>query len=135
MPTSFHQWWAIFGYYSLVLNWPEGLPLFDEVSHFPSTDFNAILLFSNCFYYAYMTHIFQMQININNSRPLKYWEMHFRNFSLNKCTPPLHLFTILKFCCKSMVIGAVLIHKPGNKCSTYFQGITVCYSLVLVKIV
>jgi hypothetical protein len=32
---------------------------------------------------------------------------------------------IFGFCCKSMVLGAALIQKAENKCSTYFQGKTV----------
>jgi hypothetical protein len=28
------------------------------------------------------------------------------------------LFTILRFYCKSIVLGAALFHKSGNKCST-----------------
>ena len=45
----------------------------------------------------------------------------------HKCTPPLALFA---FCCKSMVLGAALIFKTENKCSTYFQGDTVSFNLI-----
>ena len=38
---------------------------------------------------------------------------------------------IFGFCCKSIVLGAALIEKTKNKCSTYFQGITVTINIKL----
>ena len=65
-----------------------------------------------------------------------FWEGYALIFSINhKCNPSPALIIIFGFCCKSMVLSAALIEKTENKCSTYFQGITVHVNVIKITFI